>query len=1239
MQRDHEAVMSDQSDEALEQLAWQTEELPSQTVRREIRAGITLAGRFEVGRRLGAGGMGQVFAAFDRTRQTQVAVKILGRLTPRSIRELKREFRAASEIVHPNLVPLHQLFCDDVEWLFSMDLVDGVSFPDLCPGTRPPEALVRHVLRQLAVALSVLHNAGTLHGDLKPSNFLITPKEQRVVLLDFGLARPIGLVQESDYGGTPGYMAPEQSVGGALTQAADWYSFGVVLYEALTGILPFRNPSEQRLGDAPADLRDLCMRLLRIRPDERPSGEEVRRCMGVAATETLFSPEAPASRRGLVNRHVELAALHREFQSARQGHAAIALLHGPSGIGKTALVEAFVQSACGQGARVLSSRCRERESMGYKAADGLVDDIVRVLGSLDESEAANFVPEGIEDLTVLFPALNAVEAIERAPRRKSETADQTVVRLRAIAAFQNMLGRFSARTPIIVWMDDLQWSDAESALLVGSLLRGSQPVPLLFIGSYRSLPDGRGPMLDALFDDSTAFPTPVELALAPLSPEASERLALESLPSREPEAAAIARTIGRDAGGHPLFIAELAHALGTPDARAEGRRPSTLLELVLNRIAALPSDARDLLELTAVAGVPLSRSVLRQTSEIGFARTEEALDLLRACRLVRSYGPNEDDAVDTHHDRIREIVAHDLDEERRKRHHRALARVLEEDLQTKPDVLAVHHHGSGDLPRAGRYWIVAADLALRALAFEHAANLFEKGLAHAVLESVERREVQVRRAQALAYAGRGPAAADVYLEVAATCERDEALELRRRAAEQLLLAGHLDRGLRLIGGVLQSLGMREAGGRPRDLFAIARSRVLVRIRGLRHVARSESELPREELAQLDASWTLSCSLSLVDPVRGAAFQNRHLLMALSAGEPRRLLRALTLELSYAATPGVGSERRTAHILAVADTLVQMHSDDAALALLSLARGIAAYLQGRVASALTNCEEALRLLSERGVGAVWETLSAQRFAIASLFFLGQLRRLGEFVAPALTAAEETRNLYATMCFRSGYSTVTWLARDRVDEARRQIDRGRDEWQGAGGAPLFLYNLLIGELFVDLYTGDAEAALARLHGQWPKLAQAHLLRIGVLRVQLWHLRAATLCQVATDLPAGRHGRAVELRREARQIGKRLRADRNLRAVALGEMVDAAVDRSEGNLHSARKRLRRCVATFDKLGMRLFAAASLVRLGEMTRDGTGETIARAGHAAFESEGVVNAARMIDLLAPGFASSRRAL
>jgi tetratricopeptide (TPR) repeat protein len=1205
-------------------------DVPASGARPALREGMTLAGRFDVAEKLGAGGMGHVFAAFDRVRETRVAIKVLGKRTPRAIGELKREFRAASELVHPNLVGLHQLFCDDGEWMFSMDLVEGVDLAVLRRRERGlPEPLLRHLFRQLATALSVLHQAGTLHGDLKPSNFLIVADGHQVKLLDFGLSRAIGS-EERRPGGTPGYMAPEQSVGDTLTEAADWYSFGVVLYEALTGTLPYRVRLETQLAAAPADLRDLCLRLLRFAATDRAPGAEVIRVLG--ATRPTDTPAVgPRSRRGLVNRHVELGALQSVMREARAGRSAIVLMHGPSGIGKTALVERFVEEACAAGARLLASRCRERESMGYKAVDGLVDDIVRVFDGLDASAAADLVPDGIEDLTLLFPALNAADAVERAPKKLVETLDQTLVRQRAIAVFHELFKRLAAREPVIVWMDDLQWSDPESALLLAPLLRVSEPLPLLFIGTYRTMQHGRGPLLDALLGDKAAYPAPVELLLEPLSPADSERLALESIPADEPDAPGRARTIARDAGGHPLFIAELAHATRGLSASPADAGPSTLLDLVRARIASLPPDARELLELTAVAGVPLSRGVLRRARRLDPASTERALDLLRACRLARSHGPDEDDVIDMHHDRIREIVAEHVDDRSRRAYHVALARVLEADPETKPDVLAAHYQASGDARRAGRFWLAAADLAMRALAFEHAADLFTKGLATAELGPDERRALQIRQAEALAHAGRGPAAAATYLAAAASCPRDQALELRRLAAEQLLLCGHLDHGLRVIDEVLRSLGL-EAGYDGRSLLAVLKGRVLVRLRGLRHLPRTESQLAPEDLARLDASWTLACSLSLIDPMRGAAFQSTHMLLALKAGEPRRLLRALTLEVSYAATPGIGSERRATQVLDVANALVRNQSDYAALALLSLARGVSAHLQGQLESALTHCEEALSLLGERCVGAVWETMSAQRFAIAALFFLGRLRRLGEFAAPLLTAAEGTGNLYATLCFRTGYSTVAWLARDRVDEARRQLDRAREELKETGGAPLLECNVVIGATFLDLYTGDAERALARVRASWPMLRASRLLDISVLRVQVTHLLAGALAQAATNTDDRESG---PRRREVRQWARRMRTSPIQRARPLADLLEAGIDRHEGDIHAAERRLRRSIAAFDSLGMRLFAAAARARLGELTPGEAGEDLTRRGYAEVRSEGVVDPHRIVGILAPGFGPS----
>jgi len=210
--------------------------------------------RYAITGLLGAGGMGRVYQARHVHFERDYAIKVLyGDLAANkgSVRRFKREAEAAGRLDHPNVVRVHD-FAQSADGLFFlvMELVRGRTLREALreDGTFDPDR-TRHVLRQVVQGLAAAHERGIVHRDLKPANIMLVgePGEERVKIVDFGLA---GVVEDDDVLkskltstgstlGTPAYMAPEQAFGSKVTRAADLYSLGVVMYEMLSGKLPF----------------------------------------------------------------------------------------------------------------------------------------------------------------------------------------------------------------------------------------------------------------------------------------------------------------------------------------------------------------------------------------------------------------------------------------------------------------------------------------------------------------------------------------------------------------------------------------------------------------------------------------------------------------------------------------------------------------------------------------------------------------------------------------------------------------------------------------------------------------------------------------------------------------------------------------------------------------------------------------------------------------------------------------
>ncbi len=299
--------------------------------------------RFQILGRLGVGAHGTVFEGIDRARGTKVAIKVPHRATDEAALRLRREFHALRDVRHPNLVRPGELIEDGGRSCFTMEAVDGVCFLTHVRGAAPSTVeetmqlattggpgegeravaegrldsdRLRDALRQLAGALSALHAAGKVHRDVKSSNVLVT-RAGRVVLVDFGLVADLGEPSDEDDAalvvGTPPYMSPEQTLGERATPASDWYSFGALLYTALTGHPPHQGSTAEVLRakrhldplspstvapGVPADLEALCLALLRRVPSERPDGAEVRARLGMAAASSSGSSGSPAGSSG-----------------------------------------------------------------------------------------------------------------------------------------------------------------------------------------------------------------------------------------------------------------------------------------------------------------------------------------------------------------------------------------------------------------------------------------------------------------------------------------------------------------------------------------------------------------------------------------------------------------------------------------------------------------------------------------------------------------------------------------------------------------------------------------------------------------------------------------------------------------------------------------------------------------------------------------------------------------------------
>src|SRR6185503_11743557 len=508
-------------------------------------------------------------------------------------------------------------------------------------------------------------------------------------------------------------------------------------------------------------------------------------------------------------------------------------------------------------------------------------------------------------------------------------------------------------------------------------------------------------------------------------------------------------------------------------------------------------------------------------------------------------------------------------------------------------------------------------------AFDHAAAFYRRVLELAPISGAELIETKRGLAEALVNAGRPAEAAQAYLDVAEDTTAAHSLDFKRRAAEQLLMGGHIKEGLEVLRSVLFAVGIKLPGGPKRALISLFLKRIQIRLRGLDFIERPASEIAEGDLFRIDLCWAVAAGLGAVDLIRGADFQCRHLLLALEAGEPFRVARGLAFEAAQSASRGGPAQIRSLKIAQQTEAIAQRVGHPHAIGLAIWARGIIAYVNGRWKSAADLCEQAAEILRDQCTGVTWELSVAHRFLVSAMVYLGEIGEVSRRVPALLAAALEQGNVFTATDLRTRLNLI-WLAADDPDRAREEAIEALKAWPHEG-FHLQHYSAMLALAQIELYTGDTEVVWKHLQGQWPALENSLLLRIQVLRIEAMHLQARAALATSDKDHNGRL-------RLAEKLAKRIAKEKMAWANPFASLIRAGIANRRDDKTSTVALLSAAAGEFSSGDMKLYAAASKRRLGETLDGERGAELIKEADAWMLSQKIKNPAAMTRMLAPGF-------
>lgn len=766
-----------------------------------INIGILLHGRYRLREQIGQGGAGIVYKAEDVQLQRIVALKVLtadGGMAGDKLARFRSEALSVAQLNHPNIITLYDYAEQETHPYLVMEYIPGQDLWSLdnsyAPNLMPFEVSLP-IIDGILAALEYSHAHQVIHRDLKPENVMITP-EGLVKVMDFGLARIQGqsrLTREGLVAGTASYLAPELALGEPGDHRADLYAVGVMMYELLTGRLPFSGDDPlsvvsqhihapvvppQRYNPAIADdlqaiilkllakhaadrypnageiRRDLAPHLAYYRGDEQPPTIEAAPSLGLEARTTQQALLDRISRGKMVGRKTEMAELKRRWDRVRRGESdmePVLLISGESGIGKTRLLRELQVYAGLRDGYVLQGTARE-EDMGKPY-------------TLFANALRNYVREQpAETLRRHAPGFVAGEVVRLAPQLAEKLGyippnpplSAEAERARLLEQICRFFTNMTNERPVLLLLDDLHFADPGSLELLETLARNSVGSSLLIAGAYRDVAVG---VSSAVNHHIAVLALSELVGRIPLNrlPEPAVRQMLEALLG-DPVSDEFAHSIYDVTEGNPLFVEEVIKSLaidgqiilreGHWEQRDTDRLhvPGSIKSVLGGRLKRIKKSTLELLQLAATIGRNFTLELLTEASpysdEVIEAAFEEAFlyQLIEMNKVVDQTQDASRYGVDVYyqfqHAFIRETLYEELRPLRRRLLHRRVAKAIEKLAGDKPiespAVLARHFIAGAQDDMAICYLRQAGDIARQVQANAEAVGYFSQ--AREVLE-------------------------------------------------------------------------------------------------------------------------------------------------------------------------------------------------------------------------------------------------------------------------------------------------------------------------------------------------------------------------------------------------------------------------------------------------------------------------------------------------------------------------